>query len=60
MVPVVCGGVLATVPGMHNSPAVLPTVDIIQQRGKVFDFILHVGVAGPGPLRLVKLARKTG
>ena len=44
----------------YNSPAVLPTGDIIQQRGKVFDFIFHVGVAGPGPLRLVKMARKTG
>lgn len=60
MVPVVYETVLAVVPGMHARPAVLPPSSNRPAPKGGYDFVLHVGVAGPGSLRLENLARKTG
>lgn len=60
MVPVVYQTVLSTVPGMHRRPAVTPSPSGPLPPNSGYDFVLHVGVAGPGPLRVEKLARKTG
>lgn len=64
-VPVTYQAVLSTVPGMHASPAVLPPsddgadVNVSPPEGG-YDFVFHVGVAPPGPLRVETLAHKTG
>ncbi|KAK0461391.1 uncharacterized protein EV420DRAFT_1640866 [Desarmillaria tabescens] len=64
-IPVEYETILKIVPGLHARPPVLP--EQIQsnplfppppERG--YDFIFHIGVAGRGPLRMEKLAHKTG
>ncbi|KAJ7167754.1 hypothetical protein C8R46DRAFT_1094022 [Mycena filopes] len=63
-IPTVYTAVLTTLPGLHAQPPVLqplytpPTTRPPPDEG--FDLIVHVGVAGPGPLRAERLAHKTG
>ncbi|EPT05059.1 hypothetical protein FOMPIDRAFT_1156605 [Fomitopsis schrenkii] len=64
-IPMTYSGVLATVPGLHARPPVLPRCpdpDLAMppppEHG--YDFILHVALAGRGPLRFEKLAHKHG
>jgi len=64
-VPTVYESVLQTVPGLHEKPPVLPsTADPAFAPAHLpsdgFDFILHVGVAGPGGVSLEKLGHKLG
>ncbi|KAH8101496.1 hypothetical protein BXZ70DRAFT_891500 [Cristinia sonorae] len=64
-VPVTYDAVLTQIPGLHQSPPVFPThtdpsFSIPPPPYKGYDFIMHVGVAGPGPLALEKLAHKSG
>jgi len=65
-VPVVYQSVLSIVPGLHAKPPVLPPSD---DKGlpdgppppaEGYDLIVHVGVAGPGLMRIEKLAHKYG
>lgn len=64
-IPVEYETIMKIVPGLHARPPVLP--EQVQgnslfpappERG--YDFIFHIGVAGRGPLRMEKLAHKTG
>ncbi len=64
-IPVEYETVMKIVPGLHARPPVLP--EQVQgnplfpappERG--YDFIFHIGAAGRGPLRMEKLAHKTG
>ncbi|KAJ7506617.1 hypothetical protein B0H11DRAFT_1972069 [Mycena galericulata] len=63
-IPTVYSAVLTTVPDLHAQPPVLPplytppTSRPPPEEG--FQLIVHVGVAGPGPLRAERLAHKTG
>lgn len=64
-VPVVYQDVLDISPGLHARPPILPPLEDpayepvdLPQNG--FDFIMHVGVAGMGPLRLETLGHKLG
>ncbi|KAJ7094406.1 hypothetical protein C8R44DRAFT_385579 [Mycena epipterygia] len=63
-IPTVYSAVLETLPDLHAQPPVLPplytppTSRPPPEEG--FDLIVHVGVAGPGPLRAERLAHKTG
>lgn len=64
-IPVTYQAVLATVPGLHARPPVLPEAggcDLVMppppENG--YDFIFHVGVAGRGHLRMEQLAHKLG
>jgi len=62
-VSVIYDTVLNTVPGFHARPPSLPeSTERPEPQPPVegYDFILHVGVAGPGDLRVEKLAHKTG
>lgn len=52
--------VLNTVPGFHARPPVLPLDNSIAPPHDGYDFILHVGVAPPGPLRVERLGHKSG
>ncbi|TCD71417.1 hypothetical protein EIP91_010123 [Steccherinum ochraceum] len=57
--------VLTKVPGFHARPPQLPApadplFSVSRPPEKGYDFIMHVGVAPPGPLRLEKLGDKTG
>lgn len=63
--PVAYDAVLSRAPGLHAAPPQLPEpIDLptppayVPPRG--FDFVMHVGVAGRGPLRLEKRGHKTG
>ena len=56
---------MTIVPGLHARPPVLPesakndpTFPTPPERG--YDFIFHIGAAGRGPLRMEKIAHKTG
>lgn len=58
-VPVTYTDVLSLTPGFHSRPPVLP----LPPKHTIvhgFDFVLHVGVAGPGPMRAEKRGRKVG
>jgi len=62
-VPVSYASVLSIVPGLHQRPPVLPPCDdpflsITTPPRQGFDLILHVGVAGRGPLRIEKASHK--
>ncbi|KZT72045.1 peptidase C15, pyroglutamyl peptidase I-like protein [Daedalea quercina L-15889] len=64
-VPVTYASVLSLTPGFHVRPPVLPEPedpDFAQSLAPTggFDFILHVGVAGPGSMRVEKRGRKIG
>ncbi|TFY65197.1 hypothetical protein EVJ58_g2124 [Rhodofomes roseus] len=64
-VPVTYTDVLFLTPRFHASPPVLPSprdpaVAPYPPPADGFDFILHVGVAGPGPMRAEKRGRKVG
>jgi hypothetical protein len=56
--------VLSTVPGLHANPPRLPgrrhVPDLEEDSVTPFDFILHVGVAGRGGLRVEKKGHKYG
>ncbi|TFK50067.1 peptidase C15, pyroglutamyl peptidase I-like protein, partial [Heliocybe sulcata] len=65
LIPVEYDAVLACVPGIHSTPTVLPHTDndglpYIAPPDDGYDFILHVGIAGRGPLRMEKVAHKLG
>ncbi|GBE80973.1 peptidase C15 pyroglutamyl peptidase I-like protein [Sparassis latifolia] len=63
-VPVTYKAVLSAVPGFHARPPVLPESNdpdtVLAPSPNGYDFILHVGVAGRGPLRLEKISHKNG
>ncbi|KAG7091363.1 hypothetical protein E1B28_010404 [Marasmius oreades] len=63
-VPVVYSEVLDIVPGLHRKPPVFPdlTSDLLHSNppSQGYDLILHVGVAGRGPMRVEKMAHKFG
>ena len=64
-IPTVYDSVLQTVPGLHAKPPVLPpAADSAFAPAHLpsggFDFILHVGVAGPGGVSLEQLGHKLG
>lgn len=64
-IPVTYDFVLDNVPGLQERPPVPPSTDDPAYIGtdlppKGFDFILHVGVAGPGSISIETLAHKLG
>ncbi|KAK7030459.1 hypothetical protein VNI00_014044 [Paramarasmius palmivorus] len=62
-IPVVYEEVLAIVPGLHRKPPELPPSDDLLHTHPPphgYDFILHVGVAGRGPLRVEGMGHKLG
>ncbi|KAH9839559.1 peptidase C15 pyroglutamyl peptidase I-like protein [Rhodofomes roseus] len=64
-IPMNFQGVLATVPGLHARPPILPpivdpTMVMPPPPENGYDFMLHVALAGRGPLRFEKLAHKHG
>lgn len=64
-IPVTYDFVLDNVPGLQEHPPVPPSTDDPAYIGtdlppKGFDFILHVGVAGPGSISIETLAHKLG
>ena len=64
-VPVTYTDVLALTPGFHASRPVLPeptdlAFALSELPPKGFDFILHVGVWGAGPMRVERRGRKVG
>lgn len=60
-VPVTYEDVLSTVPGLHARPPVLPPVEnIFPPPPNGYDLVLHVGVAGRGPLRIERVSHKFG
>lgn len=58
--------VLATIPGLHARPPVLPAAAragapaLPPPPRAGYDLVLHVGVAGQGPLRVERLGHKLG
>lgn len=63
--PVTYTDVLALTPSFHARPPVLPEPNDpafapSEMPASGFDFILHVGVAGPGPMRVERRGRKVG
>ncbi|KAG6820992.1 hypothetical protein H0H93_008621 [Arthromyces matolae] len=62
-IPVSYDAVLAIVPGLHaRPPIVAPTVQeqFSSPPTSGYDFILHIGVAGRGPLRMERQGHKLG
>ncbi|KAK7062323.1 Proteophosphoglycan ppg4 [Favolaschia claudopus] len=63
-IPTVYSAVLDTLPGLHAQPPILPSIytppTSREPPEDAFDLIIHVGVAGPGPLLAERLAHKTG
>ncbi|KAF9262627.1 peptidase C15, pyroglutamyl peptidase I-like protein [Marasmius fiardii PR-910] len=63
-VPVVYSDVLDIAPGLHRKPPVFPDAAsdplFTNPPPLGYDFILHVGVAGRGPMRVEKMAHKLG
>ncbi|TDL21721.1 peptidase C15, pyroglutamyl peptidase I-like protein [Rickenella mellea] len=61
-VPVTYSDVLSIVPGVHARPPILPSsTDLFPQPPSGgYDFVLHVGVAPSGTLRIERLAHKLG
>ncbi|KZT29929.1 hypothetical protein NEOLEDRAFT_1127833 [Neolentinus lepideus HHB14362 ss-1] len=65
LLPMEYDAVLTSVPGIHATPSVLPRTDndglpYIVPPEDGYDFILHVGMAGRGPLRMEKVGHKLG
>jgi pyrrolidone-carboxylate peptidase len=66
-VPVSYQAVLDVVPGLHAHPPVIPPprpednmIFVPPPTDRQYDFILHVGVAGRGPLRIERQAHRSG
>lgn len=60
-VPVTYEDVLSTVPGLHARPPVLPPIENASPPPPSgYDLVLHVGVAGRGPLRIERIGHKFG
>ncbi|KAH9935447.1 uncharacterized protein B0H18DRAFT_975735 [Fomitopsis serialis] len=64
-IPMTYAGVLATVPSLHARPPILPpnndpTLLMPPPPENGYDFVLHVALAGRGPLRLERLAHRHG
>ncbi|KAF9241513.1 hypothetical protein BU15DRAFT_87108 [Melanogaster broomeanus] len=63
-VPVTYEGVLSIVPGLHARPPILPSTEDFCSTASPppggYDLILHVGVAGRGPLRMERVGHKFG
>ena len=60
-VPVTYEDVLSIVPGLHARPPVLPKIENASPPPpNGYDLVLHVGVAGRGPLRIERTSHKFG
>ncbi|KAF9227431.1 peptidase C15, pyroglutamyl peptidase I-like protein [Gyrodon lividus] len=63
-VPVTYEDVLSVVPGLYTRPPVLPSTEdscsALSPPPDGYDLILHVGVAGRGPLRMERVGHKFG
>ncbi|KAG9316535.1 hypothetical protein JVU11DRAFT_2585 [Chiua virens] len=60
-IPVTYDGVLAVAPGLHARPPVLPPIEnAAPPPPNGYDLVLHVGVAGRGPLRIERISHKLG
>ncbi|KAI9569580.1 hypothetical protein HD554DRAFT_2204358 [Boletus coccyginus] len=60
-VPVIYDDVLSIVPGLHAHPPVLPLIEnAFPPPPNGYDLVLHVGVAGRGPLRIERTSHKFG
>lgn len=60
-VPVTYEDVLSIVPGLHARPPLLPPIeDAFPPPPGGYDLVLHVGVAGRGPLRIERTGHKFG
>lgn len=60
-VPVTYGDVLSIVPGLHARPPLLPPLEnAFPPPPNGYDLVLHVGVAGRGPLRIERVGHKFG
>lgn len=60
-VPVTYDDVLSIVPGLHTRPPVLPPIEnALPPPPNGYDLVLHVGVAGRGPLRIERIGHKFG
>lgn len=60
-VPVAYDDVLSIVPGLHARPPVLPPIEnAFPPPPNGYDLVLHVGVAGRGPLRIERTSHKFG
>jgi len=60
-VPVIYDDVLSVVPGLHAHPPVLPPIEnAFPPPPNGYDLVLHVGVAGRGPLRIERTGHKFG
>ncbi|EPQ54291.1 peptidase C15, pyroglutamyl peptidase I-like protein [Gloeophyllum trabeum ATCC 11539] len=65
LIPMEYGAALAIVPPIHATPPMLPrhgndSLPFIAPPEDGYDFVLHVGVAGRGPLRMEKVGHKLG
>ena len=53
--------VLSIIPGLHSRPPVLPPLgNAFPPPPNGYDLVLHVGVAGRGPLRIERVSHKFG
>ncbi|KAF8844271.1 peptidase C15, pyroglutamyl peptidase I-like protein [Paxillus ammoniavirescens] len=63
-VPVIYEDILSIVPGFYARPPVLPSTEdscsVLSLPPDGYDLILHVGVAGRGPLRMERVGHKFG
>ncbi|KAF8444519.1 hypothetical protein L210DRAFT_3443730, partial [Boletus edulis BED1] len=60
-VPVTYEDVLSIAPGLHARPPILPPVEAaFPPPPNGYDLVLHVGVAGRGPLRIERVSHKFG